>query len=341
MPPKLIKPVAKKRHLRILVFGRDKVGKTHLALSGPNPALFSCEGRYESFIDIYPNMMLVPHSEQNLFHDARQATEWAMDGQYEGIETFVMDSYTVLEKAKKGTLDMDLDESKTRAQNLGRRREVIEDDFLDMLKGTTNVHVVFIAHEANEWADGGGTALKTTGKRPDATRNIEHYFDICLHLQYDRQTRTRTATIRRSNYAHLLPEGMTIKNPTWAMFNAIINPQVVGGGATPALAAGRRTQPPQAQPATLAPTNEGANTTPVTALLSNADLLKLYAEAGCPAGPKLSNWFAANRIAVVDGKNISDDDRKRAGDILTKLAAAATRRAEAQATSGPPESIAS
>jgi hypothetical protein len=324
--PRLYTPQIEKRHLRICIFGKGGVGKSHLAYSGPKPVGFDVEGKIQSFVQIFPDIRAVDFNKINIVREYQESVAMAMDGRFQDCETFVLDSWKVLETAYKATMDYDVDHTQQGKLARGRQRERIEQDLLDPIKGTTKCHLVYITHEANAWSEPGDGKLHTTGKCPDATRNFDHYFDLVIHLQYDAQRRRRFAVVTKSNYQQLFPVGMVIEDPTWETFMPIIHPRAA---TTPAAgsptATGRQTA--AAQPnATAAPSSTQPDV-PVAPdggpLLTNAEMKALYVEIDQPDGT-LTAFLAKQGIPT---KDVTAADRAKASGLLRRLAADKQRAA--------------
>jgi hypothetical protein len=156
------------------------------------------------------------------------------------------------------------------------------------------MHIIATAHQALSWDN-----QRTDGVKPDATRNFKHYFDLCFHAEKTVQGTnvTRTFTVVKSNYQHILPIGTKIVNPTWddPRIQRIINDETVAIVSVP----------PQ-------------------------ELIALHAKAGKPDGT-IGAWLTANRFELIDRK-LSPEDSHRAKGILEELIAEQTEQQELGAT---------
>lgn len=272
------------RKLRIGVFGKESVGKTHFGLSGENPILFDIEGRGDSMTGRFGEFPVVEYNSNNMSKDLLEAADALKSGNAGDFATFVIDSWTMLEKDFKRRLGLDTMANSSRVKNLGDQRDQIEREILNpLLSGKTKCHIVVIAHEANEWTD-----QKVVGAKPDATRNWKHYFDIVLHMTKDPvrgegQDPKRTATVVKSNYQDVLPIGMRIENFEWKDLESILNNSV------------------QIIP------------------INNEELKKLFIAAGSPEG-SIKKWFASESIEMTNNDTqISPEDSHKAKGLLESL----------------------
>lgn len=354
--PKLVQATAERRTIRLLVYGKGGSGKTHLCLSAPGPAIFDAEGKHKNFVGVVPPFQSVDYDKNRLVAEFAETVQMAMAGRFSGVETLVGDSWTMIEKAYRATMNDNLDGKQSQIAR-GRQRERIELDLLDPLRGTSAVNIIFTAHEANEWSDPADGQLRTLGKRPDGTKNLEHYFDIVMHLQYDKQSRRRTGTITKSNVQHLFPVGKVIQNPTWADFEPLTRPSAAteatqSAAARPAQqssqgrpaqqpARGEQTQaqrpapqqppapaqqqrpatPARQAPASAAAAAEAKSDVMLAAdgepVLANSKLNALFRESGSDAANWVA-WLQGMGIKISDRCDIDIEERARASVLARK-----------------------
>lgn len=302
--PKLFTPKRAYRHIRALLFGPAGAGKSHLALSGPQPVLFPTEGRYDNFLDLF-DFQVVSFDDNRIVDEAEEALNTAMHGRYDKCGTFVMDSYTVLEKALRATLDYNVDDAKHRLSELGKRRERFEDDLLNPLQGTSACHILYICHEGNVFSADGRSVID---RKPDAQRNLAYAFDIVARIFIDDQSKRRKAQIYKSAYEHILPTGKIIDQPTWdTLFGPLINvdPAKTGGN----------TEPPR-------PVASGNDIAPPTNLPTPDSLRVLWEAAGLPAG-NFRVWLESQQLLTESG-TMTADLKLRAKQVLEDMIPATT-----------------
>lgn len=285
MPIKLGTARKTGRRLRIATFGAESVGKTHLGLSGRRPVAWDSEGRIDSMVDVFGEFPKIEYDPNCIAADLveasrslRAGTLRAPDG--EPFETFVIDSWTTIEKEFKRQQGIDTtSDDKVRVKNLGDERKLIEQQLLNpVLTGPTKCHIYVTAHQALLW----NANTRTDGWKPDATRNFKHYFDIVLHMQREAgNTQRLFAVVVKSNYQHIMPIGQRIEKLSWEHFADIINDHV---GLVPV------------------PTTE---------------LKRLHREAGSPDSD-ISTWLRTNGFQIVD-RNISPEDSHRAKGMLQTI----------------------
>lgn len=274
------------RKLRICLFGRDSSGKTHFGLSSPGPVLVADEeGRVASMSDTFgpiPAIQMDPkHPWTDVLEAARAVAAGTLnDAKGKPFGSFLVDSWTVIEKSFEAASGLDLSSGNLLARREAQAalRKRLELELLNpMLTGVTKAHMIFTAHEANVWNP---DAKGVIGKRPDATRNFAHYFDLVFHMERDGQR--RTATVVKSNYQHILPIGTKIENLSWAhdAFAKILESDIV----------------------------------PVPI----SELVALHAQAGSPEG-SFGKWLVANDFPVDENKRLAPNDTHRAKGVLTTL----------------------
>jgi hypothetical protein len=284
---KVSKVTAENRYLRICVFGRESVGKTHFALSGPGEVLvFDKEGRVAAMADtpgIKP-FSRVDYDERNVVADFVEAATEVRTGNTP-FRTFALDSWTDFELAVdriRGFETRLQTTNATKTFELADKRQYLERSVLSpALTGPTRCHLVVTAHEKNAWAartSGGGA--ETIGKDPDGTRNLSHYFDLVFHMQIDPKTRARTAVVKKSNYQSVFAIGQVVPNLCWQLFTPIINRQVAVDEIT------------------------------------NESVLELFTKAGYD-GAARGKWLAENGFQQRDNKwNLTAADKHRAAGLL-------------------------
>jgi hypothetical protein len=237
----------------------------------------------------------------------------------------------VLEKARRATQNYETDDSKKRVSELGKRREDYEDQLLAPLAGTTKCHLFFTAHEANVF----GADNKVVDVKPDATRNIDHYFDLVVRLYLENGV--RKAKVYKSAFLHIWKVGDIIDWPTWDNLIVPLTRARRAPSATQPAAAARTTSDAQrdsagsaqATQAPVATAHEAATqpadaATPVYSLENPPRmplLLQLYKQAGEPDG-SFGKWCEAELIEATvrgDRKVLEAPALLKAHERLTKL----------------------
>jgi hypothetical protein len=284
---KISKVTGANRFLRILVYGKHSVGKTHFALTGPGEVLaFDVEGRINSMADKQeiPPFSQVDFDERKIVAELVDASTEVRSGTTP-FKTFVLDSYTDVEIAIARLKGWDTKLAQqdrrdpTKNFELADRRLFLETQVLNAtLTGPTKAHFVWTAHEKNQWI-----GKETVGKDPDGTRNLMHYFDLAFHMQIDPQTKKRVALVVKSNYQSYFKVGDVVTDLNWSMLAPIIEGKIK--------------------------TDE----------ISSDKIKEAYRAAGAPDG-NIGVWFETAGFKKVEGAwKLTPEEKLRALGLLTTM----------------------
>lgn len=223
------KAAAKK--LKVTVYGESGVGKTHFALTFPDPAVIDTESGTDFFAGRFNFLVWKTKS----YADVLAAVKMIERGEVK-CQTLVIDSITVINDV--------LREAGFRAAEARARRKGREVDDLNLtprdwgnikmrirslLTRLYNlpVHTVIVGWLKDEYQDRPDGSSVRVGQTIDADKKILYQPDVILRLEVDRQGR-RWGVVEKDR-SGIFPVGKRIEDPSFAKLKVIL--ERAGGGA--------------------------------------------------------------------------------------------------------------
>lgn len=226
----------KKKPLKILLYGDSGVGKTHFALHAtpPNTLVFDLEGGtdlFEGRVDFYYWTDENGYKTQS-YKELRKCIDFLKTEEGRKFETFVIDPATVIwnmlqqerqdykeERAtRQKTNETDLENFTTRDWNIIKK---MYKGVLDELMALPQ-NVILIAREKQVVEMRNGEPVFTGEYTYDCEKSTKYFADFVIRLFIDKKTGKRYAMIEKDRSGYY-KTGDTIENPTFAMFDAIVN----------------------------------------------------------------------------------------------------------------------
>ena len=229
----------RKKPIKLLIFGDSSVGKTHFLLSAPNPLVCDTESGTDLFEGKNGFDFLVWEDDAGMkttsVKELRKAMDYvtSKDGRKK-VGTFCIDPYSTIwddiqiqrqdykEEKKKyaGVNEADL-ATFTQADWMAVKK-LHKSIVVDIVNLPVNVIVSCREKEVSETLPNG--EIRKTGEYTyDGEKNMKYLFDVVLRLTFDPKTGKRQAIVMKSRIEDKLPLGKVIENPSFAIFDNIIN----------------------------------------------------------------------------------------------------------------------
>lgn len=230
------KAAAKK--LKVTVYGESGVGKTHFALTFPDPAVIDTESGTDFFAGRFNFLVWKTKS----YADVLAAAEMIERGEVK-CQTLVIDSITVINDVLR---EAGFRAAEARARRKGRGADDlnltprdwgnIKMRIRSLLTRLYNlpVHTVIVGWLKDEYQDRpDGTSVRV-GQTIDADKKILYQPDVILRLEVDQQGR-RWGVVEKDR-SGIFPVGKRIEDPSFAKLRVILERAGGGAGAGPAAA---------------------------------------------------------------------------------------------------------
>ena len=221
------KPVAPQlRRAKVLLIGEAGVGKTHAALTFPNPAVIDAEGSIDWFADRF-KFVAVPTKS---YADVRDLVTSVRTGKVK-CDTLIIDSLTsvynglvnaaTLERQKQGSDDL-------RPLDWGRIKRKFS-SLLDELYHQLPVHVVCVGWIKPEYAKPGDKVMGKSvsandlvkiGETFDGDRKTLYAFDFAFKILDNNGKKTRALVIK--SRSGKLVQGQVIEDFGWQTLKALL-----------------------------------------------------------------------------------------------------------------------
>jgi hypothetical protein len=235
-----------KKPLKLLLFGRSGIGKTHLALlATPGKTLVFdtesgtdfFEGREGFQFDYWTDEYgLKTTSVRQL----NSAIDWLEnDVECETYETFILDVSSDIWDAIQSQRSEYKDEvAAKRGASLDERNEAVllsfnQKDWGDMKRiwkstiarlKTLPQNVILVAREKEIIETLPNGEIRSTGEFTyEGEKNLIYAVDFAIRLVKDDKTNKRVAVVVKTRNDEKLPEGKTFVNPTFKMFDNLVN----------------------------------------------------------------------------------------------------------------------
>lgn len=229
----------RKKPIKLLIFGDSSVGKTHFLLSAPSPLVCDTESGTDLFEGKDGLDFLVWEDDAGMkttsVKELRKAMEYVTSKEgRKRVKTFCIDPYSQLyddiqiqrqdykEEKKKYNSSNEADIATFTTIDWMTIKKLHKSIMVDLVNLPTNVIVSCREKEVNEVL-ANGDVRKTGEYTYDGEKNMKYLFDVVLRLTFDPKTGKRQAIVMKSRVEDKLPLGKIIDNPTFAIFDNIIN----------------------------------------------------------------------------------------------------------------------
>jgi len=226
MPLKFETIAKQNRRAKVLLIGEAGVGKTHAALTFPNPAVIDAEGSIDWFSDRFAFTAVPTKS----YSDVRDLTKQVREGKVQ-CETLVIDSLTsiynglvnaaTMERQKQGSDDL-------RPLDWGRIKRKFS-SLLDELYHKLKVNVVCVGWIKAEYAKPGDTVqgkvvaqndLVKIGEVFDGDKKTMYAFDFVIKVLGNDGKRARAQIVKSRSGA--LKAGQIIDDFSWKTLEGLL-----------------------------------------------------------------------------------------------------------------------
>ncbi|MEW5803071.1 MAG: ATP-binding protein [bacterium] len=217
-----IKASAKKKHLKISLYGTPGVGKTFFALGFPAPAVIDLEGGTDFYADRFQFHVLDTKS----YAEVLNAVNFLEQGDHD-FKTLIIDPITVIWSAlQEGRLEFktqDPDKAVSGEEKSGFTYVdwmQIKRFYSLLMTKLVNLpmHVIMIGRLKDEYKVRGGEIVKI-GVKMEAEKSTPYAPDICFRLEME-ETK-RVAVFEKDRTGHF-DRGTRIDNPSFETFRPLI-----------------------------------------------------------------------------------------------------------------------
>lgn len=230
----------RKKPIKLLVFGDSGVGKTHFLLSAPKALVCDTEGGTDLFEGRKGFNFSVWEDDDGCkttsVKETRKAMSYIQTAQgRKDYETFCVDPYSAIwddiqiqrqdykETKRKYSTDNEADVTAFTQSDWMVVKRLHKSIVIEMVNLPANVIVACREKEVVETLPNGD--MKKTGEYTyDGEKNMKYLFDIVLRIFIDPKTKVRKGIIVKSR-SEFIQEGQVFENPTFAIFDEIINSQ--------------------------------------------------------------------------------------------------------------------
>ena len=225
-----------KKPLKILLYGQSGVGKTHFGLfATPGQTLvFDMEGGtdlFEGRVDFDYWTDDQGYKTQS-YRELRKCIDFLKTTEGREYKTFIIDPVTLIwtllqqerqdykeDRVKVKKLnETDLESFTTRDWNIVKK---MHKGVIDELSSLPQ-NVILIAREKDVVEMKNGEPVKTGEFTYEGEKNTIYAVDFAIRLTVDKKSRKRAAHIDKDRSGHY-ETGMTIPDPSFALFNEIVN----------------------------------------------------------------------------------------------------------------------
>ena len=221
-----VKASAKKKHLKIAVYGPPGVGKTYFGLGFPSPAVIDLEGGTDFYADRFQFSVLDTKS----FAEVLNAVEFLETGHHD-FKTIVIDPITVIWSAlQEGRLEFktkNLDkavsgEEKTffSYQDWGQIKR-----FYSMLMTklvNLPMHVVMIGRQKDEY-EIKGNEMSKIGVKMESEKSTPYLPDICFRLEVGKNGSGKRVAVFEKDRSGYFPIGSRVEGISYESFRPLID----------------------------------------------------------------------------------------------------------------------